>query len=92
MESENKKKVIEATLPTSSLWFGMVTPFLKMKLSAVLWYWGESNAYEPVSYACRFPAMISDWRKKFEQPELPFYFVQIAGCTNDLATPEIREA
>ena len=35
-----------------------------------------SNA---TSYACRFPAMIQSWRKHWQQPNLPFYFVLLAG-------------
>jgi sialate O-acetylesterase len=50
---------------------------------------GESNADDPSSYACRFPAMISDWRKKMDL-SLPFYFVQLAAYSQDFA--EMREA
>jgi sialate O-acetylesterase len=50
---------------------------------------GEANAGDPSSYACRFPAMISDWRKKMGL-SLPFYFVQLAAFSQDYA--EIREA
>ena len=32
------------------------------------------------SDTCSFPAMIHDWRAKFESPQLPFYFVQLAPC------------
>ena len=42
-------------------------------------YQGEANAGDPVSYACRFPSMISDWRKKFNLPDLSFFYVQLAG-------------
>jgi len=30
-------------------------------------------------YAELFPAMIEDWRRTFRQPDLPFYFVQLAN-------------
>ena len=39
---------------------------------------GEANAGDPKSYACRFPAMIADWRAKFGLPDLSFFFVQLA--------------
>jgi sialate O-acetylesterase len=45
---------------------------------------GESNAGRPDLYACQFPAMIDDWRKKFHagsdgetSDHFPFGFVQV---------------
>ena len=40
---------------------------------------GESNWFDTTRYACAFPAMISDWRNKFQTPQLPFYFVLLAA-------------
>ena len=53
---------------------------------------GEANAGDPSSYACRFPAMIADWRMKFKLPELSFLFVQLAAelCCGDYSI--IRQA
>ena len=31
-------------------------------------------------YNCLFPAMIADWRKKFDSPAMPFYWVVLAPC------------
>ncbi len=53
-------------------------------------YQGEANAGDPDSYACRFPAMIADWRKKFDLPNLSFFFVQLAAFSSDYAL--IRQA
>ena len=53
-------------------------------------YQGEANAGNPASYACRFPAMITDWRQKFDLPELSFFFVQLAAYTSDYSL--IRQA
>ena len=45
---------------------------------------GEANGGRPDSYNCSFPALISDWRKKFyfgsdfeTSPIFPFGFVQV---------------
>jgi sialate O-acetylesterase len=62
----------------SQLWFGMLAPFVRMRFTGVIWYQGEDNCWAPHEYACRFPAMISDWRAKFELPQLSFFFVQLA--------------
>ena len=74
---------------TSQLWFAMIHPLINMRFSAALWYQGEADAGDPTFYACRFPAMISDWRRKFDL-RLPFYFVQLAAHTTDFSL--IREA
>ena len=65
------------------LWNGMLHPLLAMRLAGVVWYQGESNSVDPAAYACRFPAMISDWRAKFELPELTFLYVQLAAFEPD---------
>ena len=74
---------------TSQLWNAMIHPITNMRFHAALWYQGEANAADPISYACRFPAMIADWRRKFDL-RLPFYFVQLAAYEQDYSL--IREA
>ncbi len=37
----------------------------------------QANEGAAQAYSCQFPAMISDWREKFDL-SLPFYFVQLA--------------
>ena len=70
-------------LPTGSVpsmcYNALIHPLLPMTFTAVLWYQGESNSNTADRYACAFPAMIRDWRQQFGQPNLPFYFVQIAA-------------
>jgi len=71
----------------------MITPLLQLTFSGVIWYQGESNAVDPSGYACRFPAMIQDWRKNFRNPSLPFVFVLLAGYKEGgHSWPLIREA
>ena len=63
----------------SALWNGMIAPLLNTRLKGVAWYQGEANWATPESYACRFPAMIADWRARFASPRMPFVFVQLAA-------------
>jgi sialate O-acetylesterase len=63
----------------SGLWNAMVVPFLKLKISAILWYQGESDCSNPAMYGCTFPQMILDWRNAFGNPKIPFGFVQLAA-------------
>jgi sialate O-acetylesterase len=64
----------------SSIWNGMIAPLTKMRFASILWYQGESNAKAGLKYSCSFPAMVADWRLKFNSPKLPFYFVVLAPC------------
>ena len=49
---------------------------------------GEANIDHPENYACLFPAMIQDWRQKFNvesmgqtPSDFPFGFVQVSTLT-----------
>lgn len=39
---------------------------------------GESNVSRRNEYTSLLTAMIADWRRTFDQPELPFYIVELA--------------
>ena len=72
------------------LYQGMIAPLLRFPIKGVIWYQGESNRTNPRVYRDRFPAMITDWRKRWNSPKLPFLFVQVAPYKD--MPPEIREA
>ncbi len=64
-----------------------VTPYA---LRGVIWHQGESNGRRECEgfsastwFKALFHAMAADWREAFHRPELPFYMVQLAGCTMD---------
>ncbi len=61
----------------TSLFNGMIAPLVPFALRGAIWYQGESNRPHAQQYRALFPAMIADWRKRFER-DFPFYFVQIA--------------
>ena len=67
---------------TVSLQFGsMVNPLLPFVFRGVIWYQGESNAKTlngAAGYQRLLETMIRDWRFRFDQPELPFFQVQLA--------------
>ncbi len=80
----------------AALYNGMITPILPFGIRGAIWYQGESNRYRAEEYRELFPAMITDWRTRWEQPDLPFYFVQLApygyGGGDDGRTALVREA
>jgi sialate O-acetylesterase len=72
------------------LFNGMIHPILNFNVNGVIWYQGERNANAGRSYQYRelFPLMINDWRKRWEQPDLPFLFVQLANFREPPEYPE----
>ncbi len=61
---------------------GMIAPLVPFALRGALWYQGESNAgsaEDARQYVEKKRAMLADWRKWFGDPNLPFYFVQLAA-------------
>lgn len=76
----------------SQLYNGMVHPLRHAAIRGVLWYQGEANAVRAREYAALFEASIRGWRSAFGQPELPFFWVQIASFEVDTDWPRLREA
>ncbi len=79
----------------SVLYNGMIAPIVPFGIRGVVWYQGESNAGRPAQYARLFPALIHDWRRAWDRPDFPFYFVQIAPYNyNDARgnVPALRDA
>ncbi len=59
------------------LFNGMLLPVAGYTVKGVIWYQGEANIWRAEEYRRLFPAMITDWRRYWRQPELPFLFVQL---------------
>jgi sialate O-acetylesterase len=57
----------------------MIAPALPFRIKGVIWYQGESNTGRVGEYSQLFPALINDWRNKFNIPDLPFIYVQLAN-------------
>lgn len=60
----------------------MISPLIPFAFQGVLWYQGESNAGRSYQYRKAFPLLINDWRQKWSNPSMPFYFVQLATFNN----------
>jgi len=70
---------ISAQNQPASLFNGMVAPIINYAIKGVLWYQGEANSNRAGEYARLLPAMIADWRKQWQQENLPFLYVQLPG-------------
>ena len=64
-------------IPTA-LYNAMIHPLIPFGIKGMLWYQGESNRDAPELYQQLLPAMVNDWRNRWQQGNFPFYYVQIA--------------
>ncbi len=55
----------------------MTAPAVNYKIKGFLWYQGEANSSRPDEYQYLLPALISDWRKKWMEGDIPFLYVQL---------------
>jgi sialate O-acetylesterase len=82
----------------AALYNGMIHPLLNYQVKGAIWYQGESNAGKAYKYRSLHPAMIENWRADFKNPDLAFYFVQLAPYGSVKKAPdesnwaELREA
>lgn len=74
-------QLMNPNIPTV-LYNAMINPLVPYNIKGAIWYQGESNVGRDLQYRQLFPAMINDWRAKWNS-EFPFYFVQIAPYTYD---------
>ena len=61
------------------LYNAMINPLTTLPLAGVIWYQGCQNVGRDAQYEVCFKKMIEGWRNAFDDPDMPFYFVQLAG-------------
>ena len=59
------------------LFNGLISPALNYRIKGVIWYQGESNTGRAREYKQLFGNLITDWRTQFNEPEMPFIYVQL---------------
>ena len=62
----------------STLYNGMILPLGATQVRGIVWYQGETDAYQPAEYRRLLKALIEDWRAHFGAAT-PFYVVQLPG-------------
>ena len=60
-------------------------------IKGAIWYQGESNAHNVELHEVIFPTLIESWRKTWDNPEMPFYFVQLSSI-NRPSWPHFRDS
>ncbi len=69
------------------LYNGEIAPLINYSIKGVIWYQGESNAGNAQEYRKLFPALIADWRQKWNQGDFPFLYVQLANFMETKSQP-----
>lgn len=62
----------------SNLYNSMVAGWTKLPIRGVIWYQGCSNNGDPRYYLLH-KTLIADWRARWNNPDMPFLIVQLAG-------------
>ncbi|MEG1606956.1 MAG: GDSL-type esterase/lipase family protein [Mucinivorans sp.] len=73
------------------LWEARMAQLRSYSFKGVLWYQGESNAENVELHERIFTTLVSAWRKNFNYPEMPFYFVQLSSL-NRPSWAEFRDS
>ena len=56
-----------------------IMPIRDYAIKGVIWYQGESNADHVALHSRLFRTLVKDWRRHFENEQLPFYYVQLSS-------------
>lgn len=68
-----------------------IAPIASYPICGAIWYQGESNAHNVELHEEIFPTLVDSWRRTWENPEMPFYFVQLSGI-NRPSWPHFRDS
>jgi sialate O-acetylesterase len=80
------------------LYNAMINPLIPYGIKGFLWYQGEANDTAAYKYRKMFPMLITDWRQRWHQGNLPFFYVQLPNFKKEKPLPsesewaELREA
>ncbi|ANI90637.1 9-O-acetylesterase [Arachidicoccus ginsenosidimutans] len=72
----------------TALYNAMVAPEINYTIKGFVWYQGESNAGRAAEYAKLQPALVADWRNKWNEGDIPFLYVQLPGYGDYNYLPE----
>jgi sialate O-acetylesterase len=68
--------------------FGAIASLSKLPVKGIAWYQGESNVDDEGAYQFKLRSLIQGWRKAWNNPDLPFYFVQLPNVYGPSGLPE----
>ena len=85
-EAAGGKAKVHHQKPTA-IYNAMILPLVPYAMRGGIWYQGESNGGEGITYHHKKMALVNGWRKLFN-PDLAFYWVQLADFRKSNDKPE----
>ena len=64
----------------------------KFPVKGIVWYQGESNDYDIPMHERLFNLLVDGWRNNWNNPEMPFHFVQLSGLAERSNWPDFRDS
>jgi hypothetical protein len=79
------------SVPTSlsTLHNAMIAPLSGYRVKLAAWYQGEANTGEAGEYQALLTLLMKDWRKSFDDPQMPFFVAQLSAF-GDVATKPVQ--
>lgn len=56
-----------------------IAPLDRFPIKGVIWYQGESNAHNVEAHEMLFRLLTESWRSNWNNPDMPFHFVQLSS-------------
>lgn len=78
-QSPSEPSLLNNNREPTVLYNGMIHPLVPLSIKGAIWYQGEANGSEGISYFHKMQALIGGWREVFGQGDFPFYYVQLAN-------------
>lgn len=72
----------------TGLYNTMVAPAVNYTIKGIVWYQGETNTDRPAEYDQLLPALITDWRRKWQEGNIPFIYAQLPNFMEVDYSPE----
>lgn len=73
----------------STMYNGMILPLGATQIRGIVWYQGESDAYQPAEYKRLLPALIDNWRGIFG--DVPVLIVQLPSFGPYVSQPQASD-
>lgn len=82
-------------VPGGRIYKNHIAPLRGMRIAGVIWYQGCNDAWQlqnALDYEAQFSTLINDYRTVFENPQMPFLYVQLARWGGAQYTQYVRQA
>lgn len=87
IERVSKGELGDSHQSPTRLYRGMIAPLVPYAIRGAIWYQGESNGGEGMTYYHKKHALVGGWRQVWGQGDFPFYWVQLANFRADNKEP-----